>query len=205
MPKKTGVCMNVGGCTKARNREIQEADISNFICEECSKPLKEKKGDIREPFWKKYKKQIILVLCLVGIVAVVVLVVLGIPPRKTGGGTGGDEGRDTTIVIDTTKRDPGKDKDKDKEKDKVRPTNPNELDLGYAIYTGPIVNGKAHGINGEMKITKQHTFDLKDGKGSTIDVWPGDTIKNCKFKNGKFVSGYLHRKDGTQKHINIGV
>lgn len=201
MPKKTGVCMNVGGCTKARNREIQEADISNFICEECSKPLKEKKGDVREPFWKKYKKQIILVLCLVGIVAVVVLVVLGIPPRKTGGGTGDTIVKPDTITKDTVVGQGGG----GGEIPPTPPTNPNELDLGYAIYTGPIVNGKAHGINGEMKITKQHTFDLKDGKGSTIDVWPGDTIKNCKFKNGKFVSGYLHRKDGTQKHINIGV
>lgn len=204
MPKKTGVCMNVGGCTKARNREIQEADISNFICEECSKPLKEKKGGgERDSFWKKYKRIIILALCLVGIVAVVVLVLCGNTARKTGGDKDRDKGRDTTIVTDTISEGPEVPPVVDGPH--LPPINPNELNLGYAIYTGPIVNGKAHGIDGEMRIIKRHTFDLKDGKGSTIEVQPGDIIKQGKFKNGKFVSGYLHRKDGTQTFINIGV
>ena len=44
MPKKQGVCLNVGGCSKAKNRELQEAEISAFVCEECGKPLREKAG-----------------------------------------------------------------------------------------------------------------------------------------------------------------
>lgn len=43
MPKKTGVCINIGGkCSKALNRELQTVEATNFVCEECGKDLKEK-------------------------------------------------------------------------------------------------------------------------------------------------------------------
>lgn len=40
----TGRCVNIMGCSKARNREEQEADLANFVCSECGKPLVEVRG-----------------------------------------------------------------------------------------------------------------------------------------------------------------
>ena len=39
MAKKKGICKNVDGCSKARNRELQEAEESTFLCDECGEPL----------------------------------------------------------------------------------------------------------------------------------------------------------------------
>lgn len=53
MPKKTGICINVGRrCPKALSREKQEADVTNFKCEHCGGELREFKGSIG-PDWKK--------------------------------------------------------------------------------------------------------------------------------------------------------
>lgn len=40
MPKKTGICLNVGGnCSLAKNKEIQTADVTHFKCSECGRDL----------------------------------------------------------------------------------------------------------------------------------------------------------------------
>lgn len=53
MPKKTGICINVGErCPKALSREKQEADVTNFKCEHCGGELREFKGSTG-PDWKK--------------------------------------------------------------------------------------------------------------------------------------------------------
>lgn len=41
MAKKQGICKNVDGCTLAADKVIQEADSTQFVCEECGKPLYE--------------------------------------------------------------------------------------------------------------------------------------------------------------------
>ena len=58
MPKKFGICINIGGnCPKAKNREKQEADVTDFKCAHCGRVLKEYK----EISWlEKYKKPIII-------------------------------------------------------------------------------------------------------------------------------------------------
>lgn len=40
----TGRCTNIMRCSKAKNKEIQEADKANFVCAECGKPLMEVNG-----------------------------------------------------------------------------------------------------------------------------------------------------------------
>lgn len=40
----TGRCTNIMKCSKAKNKEIQEADKANFVCSECGKPLMEVNG-----------------------------------------------------------------------------------------------------------------------------------------------------------------
>lgn len=90
------------------------------------------------------------------------------------------------------------------------PKNPSEknqtggwgkISMDWYVYEGPCKNGKpADGVNGEMKITKQYRIDLKDGRGSTLEVNRGDIIVNPKFKDGKFMlQGELHRPDGTRR------
>ena len=39
MAKIKGVCHNYDGCDKAAEKIVQEAEKSNFVCEECGKPL----------------------------------------------------------------------------------------------------------------------------------------------------------------------
>ena len=39
MAKIKGVCHNYDGCDKAAGKIVQEAEKSNFVCEECGKPL----------------------------------------------------------------------------------------------------------------------------------------------------------------------
>ncbi|MBQ8530690.1 MAG: Ig-like domain-containing protein [Parabacteroides sp.] len=52
MPKKTGICLNIGNCSKARKKEIQTVEAANFVCEECGRELKEKKAKGGGPNWK---------------------------------------------------------------------------------------------------------------------------------------------------------
>lgn len=44
MAKKQGICKNVDGCTLAADKTIQEVESTQFVCEECGKPLYELKG-----------------------------------------------------------------------------------------------------------------------------------------------------------------
>lgn len=206
MPTKTGVCINYGGnCTKAKNKELQEAEINNFICSECQQPLLEKRGGGKG---EKNKNKRGLLLVIIACVIVIVILLLAFGPQRHNKFPKGSDGIDTTKVelednscSDTTIVESENDDDSIPSLPKV----PNYIDLGYARYEGPITNGKPHGVGGELTITGYHVFDLKDSNGSAIEVNAGDMIKNCKFKNGKFVQGFLHRQDGTQTIINIGI
>lgn len=46
----TGKCVNIGGgCSKALNKYVVEADKANFVCKECGKPLVSCDGPITDP------------------------------------------------------------------------------------------------------------------------------------------------------------
>ena len=45
MALEKGICKNFGECDLADNKEVQEAEKSNFVCEECGKPLYPVSGD----------------------------------------------------------------------------------------------------------------------------------------------------------------
>ena len=46
----TGKCVNIGGgCSKALNKYVVEADKANFVCKECGKPLVSCEGPITDP------------------------------------------------------------------------------------------------------------------------------------------------------------
>jgi predicted RNA-binding Zn-ribbon protein involved in translation (DUF1610 family) len=77
--------------------------------------------------------------------------------------------------------------------------------LGWGTYEGPRKNGVPHGIQGIVKVTKTYTIDLKNGKGESKRVYPGDRIVNCKFVNGTLVYGIIKYSTGEQEVINIGI
>lgn len=81
---------------------------------------------------------------------------------------------------------------------------PSGYSLGWGIYSGPMQGGKPHGLGGDVKVTKAYSLDLKKGNGDVRNLNRGDVIKDCKFKDGKLVSGYIHYADGRQERINIG-
>ena len=77
-------------------------------------------------------------------------------------------------------------------------------DLGWGLYKGPKSGGVPHGLDGEVTVRRYYTLDLKKG-GETRDLSPGDKITGCKFKDGRFVSGYIHYRDGSGEKVIIGV
>lgn len=192
MPKKTGICINFGGCAKAKAKEQQEAEVTNFVCEECGKPLREVRSATTTGPNKK----------LIAIIAAVVLLICagGAYFAFSGGGdTATSDGGDSIVV------NPGKETAQSNGGEVSKPkttTNPN--DLGWAVYDGPMNNGKPHGSGGTLTVKKDYSIDLKDANGTKVDVEKGDKIVSTIFKNGKFTYGELHRKNGERKPLNIG-
>lgn len=74
---------------------------------------------------------------------------------------------------------------------------------GVASYNGPMQGGQPNGIGGKLTFKSNYQLDLKDGRGTRLDIRAGETIENTKFENGKLRQGELHRKDGTRKWFNI--
>ena len=74
---------------------------------------------------------------------------------------------------------------------------------GVASYNGPMQGGQPNGIGGKLTFKSNYQLDLKDGRGTKLDIKAGETIENTKFENGKLRQGELHRKDGTRKWFNI--
>ena len=74
--------------------------------------------------------------------------------------------------------------------------------LGWGSYSGPMQGGNPHGVGGTIRVKSSYSIDLKDGRGSKLDVRSGETIENTKFDNGRLRAGELHRADGTRKWFN---
>lgn len=77
MAKVKGVCHNYDNCDMAADKVVQEVDKTNFVCEECGKPLYlvEDKGGTKNP---NQKRLITLIGLVVGLIVVVGGIVCGI-------------------------------------------------------------------------------------------------------------------------------
>ncbi len=73
MAKIKGVCHNYDNCDMAADKVVQEVEKSNFVCEECGKPLYpvEDKGNVKNPNQKR-------MLTLIGLIGGGLIVVIGI-------------------------------------------------------------------------------------------------------------------------------
>ena len=208
MAKIKGVCHNYEGCDMASEKVVQEVEKSNFVCQECGKPLYPVKQQT-QPWWKKHQRELTL--------GAGVLIIGG---GITGGilAFGGDKEepvKEPAIVqpepVDSTKVDsvvaqPQAEKPK-AEEPKVdvpkakQPAGGNSAasstskNLGYGKYEGAMKNGQPHGTGTIYYTTRHQVVPSKD-----IYAESGDYVDGS-FRDGKLVSGQLHRKDGNQEFV----
>ena len=216
MAKIKGVCHNYEGCDMASEKVVQEVEKSNFVCQECGKPLYPVKQP-PQPWWKKHQRELTL--------GVGVLIIGG---GITGGilAFGGDKEEPVkepatvpTVQVDSTKKDsvvtppqgpepgdgsdgkPGSDSDgkpgrgsdgKPGDDNGVSPTSKN---LGYGKYEGAMKNGQPHGTGIIYYTTRHQVVPSKD-----IYAESGDYVTGS-FRDGKLMFGQLHRKDGNQESV----
>ena len=208
MAKIKGVCHNYEGCDMASEKVVQEVEKSNFVCQECGKPLYPVKQQT-QPWWKKHQRELTL--------GAGVLIIGG---GITGGilAFGGDKEepvKEPAIVqpepVDSTKVDsvvaqPQAEKPK-AEEPKVdvpkakQPAGGNSAasstskNLGYGKYEGAMKNGQPHGTGTIYYTTRHQVVPSKD-----IYAESGDYVTGS-FRDGKLMSGQLHRKDGNQEFV----
>lgn len=209
MAKIKGVCHNYEGCDMASEKVVQEVEKSNFVCQECGKPLYPVKQP-PQPWWKKHQRELTL--------GVGVLIIGG---GITGGilAFGGDKEepvKEQTEKVDSTKVDstkkdsvvtppqglePGGGSDgksggvSDGKSGGVSDGPSTSKNLGYGNYEGKMKNGQPHGTGTIYYTTRHQVVPSKD-----IYAESGDYVTGS-FRDGKLVSGQLHRKDGNQEFV----
>ena len=211
MAKIKGVCHNYEGCDMASEKVVQEVEKSNFVCQECGKPLYPVKQQT-QPWWKKHQRELTL--------GAGVLIIGG---GITGGilAFGGDKeepatepAKVQTEQVDSTKVDSvvappqapepktGKSKEKEPKVDGPKATaggnsaaSSTSNNLGYGNYEGAMKNGQPHGTGTIYYTTRHQVVPSKD-----IYAESGDYVTGS-FRDGKLMSGQLHRKDGNQEFV----
>jgi len=211
-----GICKNFGECDLADSKEIQEAEKSNFVCEECGKPL----HPIDDCGGKKVtpgkNKKLIA-----GAAAAIIILGGGIAALMLGGGD--EKGPvattppDTMVVqkVDTPAVETLKPEEATKEQEttpaptKVEPKpeppktqQPTSYNLGWGRYEGPMSGGKPNGFGGTITVSSYYSIDLKKASGETVEVNSGDKIMNVKMDNGRLRQGEIHFADGTRRFIS---
>ena len=76
----------------------------------------------------------------------------------------------------------------------------NYLDLGYAVWRGPVKNGKPNG-DGIMKFKSSHRIDSRDPAGNIAES--GDYIDGT-YVNGHLDQGTWHKSAGGSEYLLIG-
>ena len=213
MAKIKGVCHNYEGCDMASEKVVQEVEKSNFVCQECGKPLYPVKQP-PQPWWKKHQRELTLgagVLIIGGGITGGILAFSGDKeePAK-------EPEKVQTEQVDSTKVDsvvaqpqaeePKAEKPK-AEEPKVdvpkakQPAGGNSAasstskNLGYGKYEGAMKNGQPHGTGIIYYTTRHQVVPSKD-----IYAESGDYVTGS-FRDGMLMSGQLHRKDGNQEFV----
>lgn len=223
MALKKGVCKNFDNCDLADKQEIQEVESTEFKCSECGKDLHEI-ATTTKPKGGSKKIVVIAAILVVIIGAACAYLLVGNEPQmqiepksepQTEQQNEEPQNKPQTEqqVTEVNSTDEFEDigciteeemKELEAEfKNNQQAETQYDYDFGWAKYNGPMKGGKPHGPTGTLKITRRYSIDLKDGLGSTLDVYPGETIENTKFENGRLRSGELHRLDGTRPYFNI--
>ena len=215
MAKIKGVCHNYEGCDMASEKVVQEVEKSNFVCQECGKPLYPVKQP-PQPWWKKHQRELTLgagVLIIGGGITGGILAFSGDkeePAKETAkvDTTQVDTTKVDTIVTPPQDPEPGDGSDgksgsgRDGKPGGGRDGNPGvgpvpstSKNLGYGKYEGAMENGQPHGRGIIYYNTRHQVVPSKD-----IYAESGDYVDGS-FRDGKLVSGQLHRKDGNQEFV----
>ena len=207
MAKIKGVCHNYEGCDMASEKVVQEVEKSNFVCQECGKPLYPVKPQ-PQPWWKKHQRELTLgagVLIIGGGITGGILAFSGDKeePAK-------EPEKVQTEQVDSTKVDsvvaqpqaeepkaekPKVDVPKAKQPVIVDPAPSTSKNLGYVKYEGAMKNGQPHGTGIIYYTTRHQVVPSKD-----IYAESGDYVTGS-FRDGKLMFGQLHRKDGNQESV----
>ena len=210
MAKIKGVCHNYEGCDMASEKVVQEVEKSNFVCQECGKPLYPVKQQ-PQPWWKKHQRELTL--------GAGVLIIGG---GITGGilAFGGDKEEPVkepatvlTVKVDSTKKDTIVTPPKPGPIEDPKPTgtehdgggvnksggdndaSSTSKNFGYGKYEGAMKNGQPHGTGTIYYTTRHQVVPSKD-----IYAESGDYVTGS-FRDGMLMSGQLHRKDGNQEFV----
>ena len=214
MAKIKGVCHNYEGCDMASEKVVQEVEKSNFVCQECGKPLYPVKQP-PQPWWKKHQRELTLgagVLIIGGGITGGILAFSGDKeePAK-------EPAKVDTTQVDTTKVDspvvvqpPVVDPPVEGPQGGVKqpgggggvkqpvsgdPAPSTSKNLGYGKYEGAMKNGQPHGTGIIYYTTRHQVVPSKD-----IYAESGDYVTGS-FRDGKLMFGQLHRKDGNQESV----
>lgn len=214
MAKIKGVCHNYEGCDMASEKVVQEVEKSNFVCQECGKPLYPVKQQT-QPWWKKHQRELTLgagVLIIGGGITGGILAFSGDKeePAK-------EPAKVDTTQVDTTKVDspvvvqpPVVDPPVEGPQGGVKqpgggggvkqpvsgdPASSTSKNLGYGKYEGAMKNGQPHGTGIIYYTTRHQVVPSKD-----IYAESGDYVTGL-FRDGKLMQGQLHRKDGNQEFV----
>ena len=203
MAKIKGVCHNYEGCDMASEKVVQEVEKSNFVCQECGKPLYPVKPQ-PQPWWKKHQRELTLgagVLIIGGGITGGILAFSGDKEEPAKEPAKVDTTQVDTTKVDTVAQPPIVDpipvpnpKDKDKEPG-GSPAPTTSKNLGYGNYEGAMQNGQPHGTGTIYYTTRHQVVPSKD-----IYAESGDYVTGS-FRDGKLMSGQLHRKDGNQEFV----
>ena len=222
MAKIKGVCHNYEGCDMASEKVVQEVEKSNFVCQECGKPLYPVKQP-PQPWWKKHQRELTLgagVLIIGGGITGGILAFSGDKEKPAK-----ESEKVQTEQVDSTKVDSvvaqpqaeGHKTEGSKEGvkqpaggDGVKqpasgggvkqpvsgdPAPSTSKNLGYGKYEGAMKNGQPHGTGTIYYTTRHQVVPSKD-----IYAESGDYVTGS-FRDGMLMSGQLHRKDGNQEFV----
>ena len=208
MAKIKGVCHNYEGCDMASEKVVQEVEKSNFVCQECGKPLYPVKQQ-PQPWWKKHQRELTLgagVLIIGGGITGGILAFSGDKEEPAKEPAKVDTAQVDTTKVDSVVAQPQAEKPK-AEEPKVdvpkakQPAGGNSAasstskNLGYGKYEGAMKNGQPHGTGTIYYTTRHQVVPSKD-----IYAESGDYVTGS-FRDGKLMSGQLHRKDGNQEFV----
>ena len=141
---------------------------------------------------------------------ITLLILLLLPLTISAQAVGGEITRkkpNTTTTATTKKKTPGVRKrvDQQRRASKNQPEQEDErksssLSLGYAIWSGPIKNGKPDG-KGTMRFSSNHRIEINDPDGHIANS--GDRIDGV-YHNGHLEYGIWIKSDGSRESLYIG-
>lgn len=219
MSKMKGCCHNYDGCDMATEKVVQEKEKTEFICEECGKPLYP--VDEKRKTTYDHKKIVIILIAMLIIVGCIVYFWGGksqsdvptIDSMIVDSITVADSienSPETTIKVDTVViRDTVVSNNTTTISEKMstktvvntttrtnlkknKSSNSNTLRLSYGTYTGAIKGGYPHG-QGRLTYTTSRQINQFDSKGRIAN--PDEYIIG-EFYNGFVVFGKLYDTNG---------